>query len=113
MLLENKNAVIYGGGGSIGGAVARAFGREGATVFLTGRTQDKLDRVAEDVRAAGGKAETALADALDPRAAFGRFFSDLGHEAADVAGRVVTGSPDVASSTNLGGPQRTSRRGWI
>jgi NAD(P)-dependent dehydrogenase (short-subunit alcohol dehydrogenase family) len=29
MLLENKNAVIYGGGGAIGGAVARAFAREG------------------------------------------------------------------------------------
>ena len=39
MLLEGKNAVIYGGGGSIGGAaVARAFAREGATLFLAGRT---------------------------------------------------------------------------
>ena len=37
MLLENKNAVIYGAGGSVGGAVARAFAREGARVFLTGR----------------------------------------------------------------------------
>lgn len=37
MLLENKNAVIYGGGGSIGAAVARAFASEGAKVFLTGR----------------------------------------------------------------------------
>ena len=46
MLLENKNAVIYGGGGSIGGAVARAFSREGAKVFLTGRTLATLDEVA-------------------------------------------------------------------
>lgn len=36
MLLENKNAMIYGGGGSIGGAVAREFAREGAKVFLAG-----------------------------------------------------------------------------
>ena len=36
MLLENKNAVVYGGGGTIGGAVARAFAREGATVHLAG-----------------------------------------------------------------------------
>jgi NAD(P)-dependent dehydrogenase (short-subunit alcohol dehydrogenase family) len=42
MLLEDKNAVIYGGGGSIGGAVARAFAREGARVFLAGRTRAKL-----------------------------------------------------------------------
>jgi len=34
MLLENKNAIIYGGGGSIGGAVAKEFAREGAKVFL-------------------------------------------------------------------------------
>ncbi|HZC13989.1 MAG TPA: SDR family oxidoreductase [Thermoleophilaceae bacterium] len=36
MLLEDENAVIYGGGGSIGGAVAKGFAREGATVFLAG-----------------------------------------------------------------------------
>jgi len=46
MLLQNKNAVIYGGGGVIGGAVARAFAREGAKVFLAGRTLAKLDKVA-------------------------------------------------------------------
>ncbi|MBB4661324.1 SDR family NAD(P)-dependent oxidoreductase [Conexibacter arvalis] len=68
MMLDGKRAVIYGGGGSIGGAVARAFAREGATVFLAGRTQEPLDRVAADIRAAGGRAETALVDALDERA---------------------------------------------
>jgi NAD(P)-dependent dehydrogenase (short-subunit alcohol dehydrogenase family) len=54
VLLENKNAVIYGGGGSIGGAVARAFAREGARVFLAGRTRAKLERVADEIRSAGG-----------------------------------------------------------
>lgn len=68
MLLEGKNAVVYGGGGSIGGAVARAFAREGARVFLAGRTAATLDRVADDIRAAGGAAETAVLDALDERA---------------------------------------------
>jgi len=46
MLLENKVAIIYGAGGPIGGAVARAFAREGARVFLAGRTRPKLDAVA-------------------------------------------------------------------
>ena len=68
MLLETKNAVIYGGGGSIGGAVARAFAREGARVFLAGRTLATLDAVADEIRAAGGAAETAEVDALDARA---------------------------------------------
>lgn len=57
MLLENKNAVIYGAGGAIGGAVARAFSREGATVFLAGRTLAKLDAIAAEIAAAGGTAK--------------------------------------------------------
>ena len=54
MLLDSRKAVIYGGGGAIGGAVARAFAREGASVFLAGRTEARLEQVAEDIRAAGG-----------------------------------------------------------
>lgn len=65
MLLENKNAIVYGAAGSIGGAVARAFARDGARVFLAGRTLATLDEVAADIRAHGGTAETAQVDALD------------------------------------------------
>ena len=36
-ILKNKNAVIYGAGGSLGGAVAKALANAGANVFLTGR----------------------------------------------------------------------------
>lgn len=68
MLLDGKNAVIYGAGGPIGGAVARAFGREGARVHLAGRTRENLEAVAEQIRSAGGTAETAVVDALDERA---------------------------------------------
>jgi len=68
LLLEDKNAVIYGGGGAIGGAVARVFAREGARVFIAGRTQEKLDAVARDITAAGGTVETALVDVLDQQA---------------------------------------------
>jgi 3-oxoacyl-[acyl-carrier protein] reductase len=65
MLLEGKNAVIYGGGGAIGGAVAKAFAREGAKVFLAGRTPDKLNAVVTEITAFGGAAEAATVDALD------------------------------------------------
>lgn len=65
MLLSRKTAVIHGGGGAIGGAVARAFAREGAHVFLAGRTPARLEAVAADIRAAGGRAEAAQVDALD------------------------------------------------
>jgi 3-oxoacyl-[acyl-carrier protein] reductase len=67
MLLENKNAVIYGGG-SIGSAVARAFAREGARVFLAGRTLEALEEVAQQIRSDGGVADTAQLDALDKQA---------------------------------------------
>jgi 3-oxoacyl-[acyl-carrier protein] reductase len=65
VLLENKNAIVYGAAGSIGGAVARAFARDGARVFLAGRTLATLEEVAADIRAQGGSAETAQVDALD------------------------------------------------
>jgi NAD(P)-dependent dehydrogenase (short-subunit alcohol dehydrogenase family) len=68
MLLGNKNAVIYGGGGSIGGTVAREFSREGARVFLVGRTRENLETVANDIKADGGAAEVAVLDALDEQA---------------------------------------------
>ena len=68
MLLEGKNAVVYGAGGKVGGAVARAFAHEGARVFLAGRTRETLEAVAAEVAAAGGSAEVAEVDALDGRA---------------------------------------------
>lgn len=60
MLLENKNAVIYGGAGAIGSAVAKAFAEEGAHVTVVGRTQDRLEAVAKEI---GGS--WAVVDALD------------------------------------------------
>lgn len=68
MLVDDKVAVIYGGGGAIGGAVARELAREGAHVFLAGRTRAKLERVAADIARAGGRAEVAVLDALDEAA---------------------------------------------
>jgi 3-oxoacyl-[acyl-carrier protein] reductase len=68
VLLEDRNAVIYGAGGSIGRAVALAFAREGAHLHLAGRTLSKLDAVAAEVHGAGGAAEVAELDALDERA---------------------------------------------
>lgn len=65
MILKDKVAVIYGAGGAIGSAVARAFASEGAKVFLTGRKRAAVDAVAKDI---GGSAEAAEVDALDERA---------------------------------------------
>ena len=68
MMLKDKVAVIYGAGGDVGGAVARAFAREGAKLFLSGRNLRKVEAVAADVNGRGGVAEEAQVDALDEQA---------------------------------------------
>lgn len=62
-----RTAIIFGGSGAIGGAVARVLAREGVHVFIGARNQDRLEAVAEDIGAAGGSAETFTADVLDER----------------------------------------------
>jgi NAD(P)-dependent dehydrogenase (short-subunit alcohol dehydrogenase family) len=69
MMLKNKVAVIYGPGGGIGSAVARAFEREAAKLFLTGRHRAPVEVVAKEIVSAGGSAEAAEVDALDEQAA--------------------------------------------
>lgn len=66
--LHNKNAVIYGAGGSLGGAVAKAFAAAGARVFLSGIRAGKVQMVADEINALGGCAEAAEVDALDEKA---------------------------------------------
>jgi len=65
MLLDSKTAIVYGGGGAIGSAVARAYAREGADVHLAGRTRATLEEVAQRIRHDGGAAHVAQVDVLD------------------------------------------------
>jgi NAD(P)-dependent dehydrogenase (short-subunit alcohol dehydrogenase family) len=67
MILKDKLAVIYGAGGAIGGAVARAFAKEGAKVFLTGLQGGAVEAVAKDIVAAGGSAEALRKSMLPTR----------------------------------------------
>jgi 3-oxoacyl-[acyl-carrier protein] reductase len=83
VLLQDKVAVIYGASGAIGGAVAREFAREGARVFLAARDLEKVDAVAKAIAAEGGRAESAVVDALD-EASIERHAAEV----ADKAGRI-------------------------
>lgn len=65
---SNKCVVVHGGSGAIGGAVARAFAREGARVFITGRNRSRLDAAVRAIEAEGGRVEAAVVDALDEQA---------------------------------------------
>jgi 3-oxoacyl-[acyl-carrier protein] reductase len=68
MILNNKNAIIYGAGGSLGGAVAKALADAGARVFLTGHRLDSVQKTANEIIASGGNAEVAEVDAFDEKA---------------------------------------------
>jgi NAD(P)-dependent dehydrogenase (short-subunit alcohol dehydrogenase family) len=65
MQLEGKVAIVYGAAGSMGGAVARAFGAEGAQLFLAGRTLSKVRVIADETESAGGRAQAAEVDVDD------------------------------------------------
>jgi 3-oxoacyl-[acyl-carrier protein] reductase len=68
VILKNKNAIIYGAGGSLGGAVAKALAAAGARLFLTGLNISSVQKVADEIRASGGMAETTQVDALNEKA---------------------------------------------
>ncbi len=68
MLLAGKNAIIYGASPSLGGAVAKAFAKEGAMVWLTGLDVNKVKPIADAIIAEGGQARVDVVDALDQHA---------------------------------------------
>ena len=99
MMLKDKVALIYGAGGAIGSAIARAFASEGANLFLTGRHLTPVEVVAKDVLSTGGAAEAAKVDALDEQAVDKHLQSVI-----DKAGRV-----DISFNA-IGIPNPTIRR---
>lgn len=65
MKLENKVAIVTGGGGGIGRAIAIRFSREGAAVLLAGPTEEKIKAVEAEIRNDGGRALAVLTDVAD------------------------------------------------
>ena len=62
---ESKTVVVTGGGGGIGGATCRRFGREGANVAVFDMNLDAAEKVAAQIRADGGQAEAFRCDITD------------------------------------------------
>ena len=67
MFLKNKNAIVYGAGGSLGGAVAKALADAGAKVYLTGRNTNSVQKVANKILESGGKSEVDKVDAMNEK----------------------------------------------
>src|SRR3981081_3454122 len=65
MKLEGRVALVTGASQGIGHACALALAREGATVAVAARNQQKLDALVGEITAAGGKASSFFIDVAD------------------------------------------------
>ena len=108
MMLKDKVAVIFGAGGDVGAAVARAFAREGAKLFLSGRTLGPVKALATEISAGGGLAEAAEVDALDEQAVE-KYVASVVEKAGAIesrrgmlyGGRIAAGEEPAYPSTKL------------
>ncbi|HSW75218.1 MAG TPA: SDR family oxidoreductase [Candidatus Saccharimonadales bacterium] len=105
-LLKNKVAIIYGAGGAIGSAVAKAFASAGAQVFVTDLHEELAKKVAEEIMAQDGKAEAAAVDVLNAEAVQAHLDSvvstagkvDVSFNAMSLPQTGIQGTPLVALS---------------
>src|SRR5262249_20647484 len=93
LVLDGKRAAVFGGGASIGVAVAKELAAQGGEVFLAGRSAASIDLVAKQIEEVGGVAHARVVDALDT-AAVDAFIASVVHE---------TGSLDI--EFNATGPR--------
>jgi NAD(P)-dependent dehydrogenase (short-subunit alcohol dehydrogenase family) len=99
-------AVVTGGGSGIGAAVAHEMAGEGAAVIVAARRSDRVERVATDIRGAGGKAWAVHCDVTDAASV-----NDLAKAAARHAGAIdiLVNNAGVAHSAPLG---KTTLEDW-
>ena len=109
MLLQSKHALVFAASGAIASGVARKFATEGATVWLSARSGDALEPLADEIRANGGTAHVDTVDATDVDAVadyVSRAAKQAGHLDATfngIGGRPSTlGYPALAASQPLG-----------
>jgi len=67
MLLQNKNAILFGAGGSVGGTIAKALADAGANLYLSNRSIDAVKKLADEIKTNGGKAQAFPIDALNEK----------------------------------------------
>ncbi|MCC6215188.1 MAG: SDR family oxidoreductase [Polyangiaceae bacterium] len=98
MELQGRGAVITGGGSGIGVATARALAERGARVVVAARSREKVEAVAETLRASGHEAHAACVDVADSASV-----AALAETAAATIGPidVLVNNAGVASSASV------------
>jgi citronellol/citronellal dehydrogenase len=91
-LFDGRVVWVTGGGSGIGRCVAHELASLGATVVISGRTQARLDAVAAEIAADGGRCDTAAFDIRDEDAV-----------KANVAAVVAKHGPVGGLANNAGG----------
>jgi NAD(P)-dependent dehydrogenase (short-subunit alcohol dehydrogenase family) len=97
-LLDGKVAVIYGAAGGVGTAVAKAFSREGAKVFLAGRTESSLNPIAREISNTGGVADVSRVDALSSESVEAHL-----HKLVSKAGKLDISFNLIGTDVEMGG----------
>jgi len=97
-ILKGKHAVVFGAGGSIGSAVAKEFAKEGAEVFLSGRSKSSVEALAKEIAANGNRAHAALVDTLDD-AAVSQYFDGIVKQTGKID--IILDAPALSPS-NMG-----------
>lgn len=113
---QDQVAIVIGGAGGIGRAIALSLAAQGAVVGIVGRRVAALERVADEIRASGGTARTCAADITsddEVRRLLTALKNDLGHVNILVhsAGSFSMGNLSSASEADLDRLYRANLRG--
>jgi NAD(P)-dependent dehydrogenase (short-subunit alcohol dehydrogenase family) len=106
-MLEGRVAIVTGGGGEIGGAICRRFGREGASVLVTDVIAERAETVANEIREAGGTAHPFKLDVGKPEEC-----EAAGNEAVGKFGRLTTLVNAAATVTPDGTVETLTLEQW-
>ncbi len=106
-LLEGRVAIVTGGGGEIGSAIARRFAAEGAAVLVADISRDKAEMIVADITAKGGRAAAHQLDVTEPSQC-----ENAVREAVRQFGKLTTLANVAAAATPLGTVEELSLENW-
>ncbi len=105
--LKDKVAIVTGGAGGIGAAIARAFSEAGAKVVVSSRNQENIDKVAAELKASGGESLAVATDVTIPEQVDNMIAKSL-----DTFGRIDILVNNAGGAIAMGKVVELSLDGW-